>query len=248
MNGRYLKGFVLIIFTLIIACVRTQPPGLQASAGAAVELDEPEQMKVIAITFDDGPRWSTTTRLLDGLALMEVPATFFLVGSRIPGNEELIQRMQREGHQIGVHSYDHILMTDLSKAAYTYQETYPQDMLTEILGEGDYWLRPPYGLLDSGIRRWSTTPIILWSIDPEDWRDQDFQRMVNHICARAGSGDIILLHDLFDSSVDVALEVVRRLLDEGFVFLTVKDLMQYQGVTPQKGQAYYQIGYANDQG
>ena len=69
----------------------------------------------MALTFDDGPRTSTTSRLLDGLALREIQATFFLVGDRIQGQEALVRRMAEDGHQIGVHSYDHSCISDLSR-------------------------------------------------------------------------------------------------------------------------------------
>lgn len=73
----------------------------------------------MALTFDDGPRTSTTSRLLDGLALREIQATFFLVGDRIQGQEVLVRRMAEDGHQIGVHSYDHSCISDLSRGTST---------------------------------------------------------------------------------------------------------------------------------
>ena len=79
-------------------------PAKQADAPAEVTLSDPP---LVALTFDDGPRSSTTGPLLDGLALREAPATFFLVGEMIPGNEDLVRRMAAEGHQIGIHTYDH---------------------------------------------------------------------------------------------------------------------------------------------
>ncbi|MFR6186236.1 MAG: polysaccharide deacetylase family protein [Lawsonibacter sp.] len=99
-----------------------QPAGDRAASGSAeVEVETGPEMPVVALTFDDGPRAATTGRLLDELALREVPATFFLLGHRLSGNEELVRRMAREGHQIGVHTFDHVPVTGLSHQEFDLQ-------------------------------------------------------------------------------------------------------------------------------
>lgn len=77
--------------------------------------------KLIALTFDDGPRRSTTTALLDGLAQRGVNATFFLIGEQLVNNEDVVQRMDAEGHQIGIHTFDHVKLTGLSKTDFDAQ-------------------------------------------------------------------------------------------------------------------------------
>lgn len=143
------------------------PPQELAMTGGAttVELEEGEP-PLVALTFDDGPRNSTTGRLLDGLALREVPATFFLVGNRIEGSEELIRRMAADGHQIGIHTFEHVVVSDLSRKDFDLQVGKTRALLAEILGDGEFWLRPPYGLFDSSVRKWADCPIILWSAGP----------------------------------------------------------------------------------
>lgn len=112
----------------------------------------------MALTFDDGPRTSTTSRLLDGLALREIQATFFLVGDRIQGQEALVQRMAEDGHQIGVHSYDHSCISDLSRGDFDLQVGRTRGVLSAVLGSGDFWLRPPYGIIDDAGLRWAGSP------------------------------------------------------------------------------------------
>lgn len=97
-----------------------QPAGDRAASGGA-EVEIELEMPVVALTFDDGPRASTTGRLLDELALREVPATFFLLGHRLQGNEELVRRMAREGHQIGIHTFDHVPVPGLSRQDFDLQ-------------------------------------------------------------------------------------------------------------------------------
>ena len=202
---------------------------------AALEVTEP---KLIALTFDDGPRRSTTSKLLDGLAQRGVKATFFLIGLNLEGNEDLVVRMDREGHQIGIHSYNHKMLTGLSAADFYTEVGALREKLTDLLGHNGFVLRPPYGKVDENVRKLAGVPIILWSIDPEDWADTDTARQVAHIISRVQDGDIILLHDIYPSSVETALQVVDALLDEGFYFVTVDELFAARGIPLEDGQRY----------
>lgn len=201
----------------------------------------PNTPPVVAITFDDGPRSDTTSRLLDELALREVQATFFLVGERIEGNEELIRRMAAEGHQVGVHSYSHIRLTALSRKDFDFEVHKTRAQLTGILGQDSFWLRPPYGIIDASVQTWADSPIILWSVDPEDWKDRDTQRIVGEVLGQVKDGDIILFHDIYDSSVDAAVQVVDALLDQGYCFATAEQLLALKGVPPENGHLYTSV-------
>ncbi len=225
----------------ILALVLTLPGperSVPADAAAEVTLDGPP---LVALTFDDGPRSSTTGPLLDGLELREVPATFFLVGNRIPGNEDLVRRMAAEGHQIGLHTYDHVELRGLSRRDFDLQVGRTRALITDLVGEGNYWLRPPYGFLDKSAESWCGGPVILWSVDPEDWKDDNIDRVVAAVVNHVSDGDIILMHDLFSSSEEAALQVVDALLAKGYCFLTVEQLMEERGVTPEAGKEYRKI-------
>lgn len=221
--------------------------GPGAEEGTAVPADAPaevtigEEPPLAAITFDDGPRNTTTGRLLEGLSIREVPATFFLVGERIAGSEELIREMAAGGHQIGVHTYDHVKVAGLSRREFELQLSRTRAQLTEILGEGDYWLRPPYGIVDSTIERWADGPLILWSVDPEDWKDSDTDRIVAEVLDHVEDGDIILMHDIYDSSVDAALRIVDALRERGYCFVTVRQLLALRGEEPCAGKKYTRL-------
>lgn len=228
-------------FLCISALVCTLPAPEQvwpADLPAEITLEDPP---LVALTFDDGPRSSTTGPLLDGLALREVPATFFLVGNRIPGNEDLVRRMAAEGHQIGVHTYDHVSLKGLSLCDFDLQVGKTRALLSELLGEDSYWLRPPYGLIDRPAEHWCGSPIVLWSVDPEDWKDEDAARITACVLEHVSDGDIILMHDLFSGSPEAALSVVDALLARGYCFVTVAQLMEARGVTPQPGVCYRKI-------
>lgn len=212
--------------------------GVQAERGRQAAGEAQVEVPLVALTFDDGPCRETTTALLDGLALREVPATFFLVGSQIPGNEDLVERMSREGHQVGIHTFDHVKVSDLSRGEYDRQISRTRALVEEIAGAGDYWLRPPYGLLNDRVASWADGPLILWSVDTLDWEDRNPQRITDQVLREAGDGDIILLHDIFDTSVEAALAIVDGLEERGCCFVTVEQLMAARGVTPECGRCY----------
>lgn len=203
---------------------------------------QPVSEKLIALTFDDGPSAVTTPVLLDGLAERGVHATFFLVGSMIEKSPEIVLRIVDEGHQIGVHTYDHSSLTGLkglSAAQFDAQAGVTQRLLTQLTGQTEFALRPPYGYVDDGVRQRAAGPIILWSIDPEDWRDQSIQQEVEHIVSHAQDGAVILMHDIFRDSVKTALQAVDRLQAEGYRFVTVEELFAAYGIDLIRGEVYY---------
>lgn len=117
------------------------------SADSGTALPDREEIKYVALTFDDGPSPRCTPQLLDGLKERGVRATFFVVGCQVVKDPDIVIRMAAEGHQVGNHSYDHKELDKLScgEAAEDMQRN--NDLLCQLLGEGDYWVRPPYGLL-----------------------------------------------------------------------------------------------------
>ncbi len=227
------KRSAALVCAAVLAAALPGPARTRPAGGPAeVEL---ESRPLVALTFDDGPREATTGPLLDGLALREVPATFFLVGSRIGGNEDLVRRMAAEGHQIGVHTFDHVALKGLSRRDFDLQVGKTRAVLADLLGEGEFWLRPPYGLIDQAAASWAGGPLILWSVDPEDWKDHDVDRIVAAVVEHVSDGDIILMHDIFASSEEAALRVVDALLAKGYCFVTVEQLMEQRGAAPEAG-------------
>ena len=242
-------GAFLLLVLLLTAC-GVRRAAVTAGGGAEIpeeiwgELDEDtrrelvEGPKYVAFTFDDGPRRDTTSTLLDGLLERGVPATFFVIGQQIPGNEDLLRRMAAEGHQVGNHTYGHtrLLTAELDKVVEEIQKT--EVLLEELLGEGDYWLRPPYGSIGKTRAALVKTPMIHWTVDPEDWKVLDAAQVTEHVVSHVEPWGIILLHDFYPTSVAAALEVVDRLQEEGYTFVTVKELFRIRGVEPQAGCLY----------
>jgi peptidoglycan/xylan/chitin deacetylase (PgdA/CDA1 family) len=195
----------------------------------------------IALTFDDGPWPQTTSALLDGLAERGVKATFFLIGSQVESRAQVVRRMADEGHQIGLHTWDHVELKGKSATEICAQLDQTRQALEAIVGPVDFMLRPPYGFVDDTLRACADTPIICWSVDTEDWKDKDPDRIVQTVLQEAEDGAIILMHDIYDTSVQAALTCVDELLARGYCLVTVEDLFALRGQEAQAGQVYYAL-------
>lgn len=181
--------------------------------------------KVVALTFDDGPHPVYTQRLLDGLAERKVHATFFVVGQNIPGNEELIARMDREGHLIGNHTYDHVKICDMSGEKACEEVSKTSELVYEITGKNTEFVRPPFGAWNKKMECSFVMIPVLWDVDPLDWTTKNAPQVVRRVIKDVKDGDIVLLHDFYASSVEAALEIVDKLQAEGYEFVTVDRLI-----------------------
>lgn len=191
----------------------------------------------IALTFDDSPNDGTTERLLDGLAERGAHATFFVIGKQIEGQEELLRRMAAEGHQVGNHTWTHRRL-DTSGAVGLGELQKTEAALETVLGGSGYWIRPPWGFASAETLREAEAPLVYWTLDTEDWRVLDSVRVARTIIDGAGDGDIVLLHDSYATSVDAALRAIDELSARGYQFVTVEELFERMGVTPERGCLY----------
>ena len=213
---------------------RAGKTSLPASGPAEI----PSENRYVALTFDDGPRRSTTEKLLDGLLERGASATFFVVGEELAGNEDLVERMKNEGHQIGNHTWSHVRLTGTPNETALEELGRTDEALRDILGDGDYWIRPPYGMVEEELESLLQVPLVKWSVDPKDWESRDTKKVVEAIRENVGHNAIILLHDISPTSVEAALQMVDTLQAEGYWFVTVEELLLLNGVTPQPGVMY----------
>lgn len=228
--------FFLLAGLMGLSCVRQSAVPEAATADAAAEI--PECQRYIALTFDDGPRKGTTDRLLDGLRERGASATFFVVGEEAAANLELVKRMKAEGHQIGNHTWSHVRLEDAPQKNAQQEIEKTEALLTELLGPGEYWLRPPYGLISQETAKLLKVPMVKWSVDPRDWESRDTAKVVQAVLKDVKSNSIILLHDIYPTSVDAALKIVDALQNEGYCFVTVEELLCLNGITPEAGKMY----------
>lgn len=197
------------------------------------------ETKYVAMTFDDGPSGRFTEQLLDGLYDRGARATFLLCGYRIEQYPELTQRIFAEGHEIGIHGYSHKTMKGMSRRCIA-QEIMDTEALLPA-GCHARFLRPPGGFLSDPVvevARARGMPILKWSVDPKDWATGDPSAIETAVLSRIRDGDIVLLHDMSQSSVDAALAIVDQLLEEDFEFVTVSELARIRQAKLIPGKEY----------
>lgn len=196
-----------------------------------------KEKKYVALTFDDGPS-SFTNRLLDCLEKNKAKATFFMVGKEIEYFSDEVKRMKNLGCELGNHTYSHADLTGLSPEDISSEIGAVDNLLMELTGQGASVVRPPYGSVNSTVKSVVGTPMILWSIDTLDWESQDPQKIAEIVRSQAEDGSIILLHDIFSTSVDAAEIFIPEMIKEGYQFVTVHELAEKNGIKLQTGTTY----------
>lgn len=184
-----------------------------------------EDVKKIAITFDDGPHPSYTEQLLDGLKERGVHATFFVTGEHAELHPDIIKRMQEEGHLIGNHTYSHIQLTKNNRETFKQELIHTNEIIKEITGEEVQYVRPPYGSWDKSFEKELNMFPVLWTVDPLDWCSSNVACITAKIVDKAEENDIILMHDYYDTSVTAALKAIDELMEEGYTFVTVEEIL-----------------------
>lgn len=181
--------------------------------------------KVVALTFDDGPDGNTTPQALDILAKYKIKATFFVQGKNIAGNEAILKRMQADGHEVGNHSWNHPVLTQLSFEDAKKQITDTEAAITNVLGKSSKLMRPPYGAISDDIRNSLDLSFILWNVDSLDWKSKNEASIFTEIQHQTSDGAIILLHDIHQPSVNSLPKVIEYLQEQGYSFVTVSEML-----------------------
>lgn len=191
----------------------------------------------VALTFDDGPSGRFTRRLLDGLKERDAKATFLLCGYRIEAYPREAARIAAEGHEIGIHGYSHDSMFTMTEA----QVAAEIKKTAALLPCGVSFLRPPGGKYNEATltaAKKAGLAILSWSMDPKDWACDDVTTITARVVEKVRDGDVILLHDMSDSSVTAALKIIDRLKTRGFQFVTASELAEIKGITLKSGKIY----------
>lgn len=192
---------------------------------SARSIQEETEVKQVALTFDDGPHPYYTEQLLDGLKERGVQVTFFVTGEHASLHPDIIKRMYEEGHVIGNHTYSHMQLRQDNRDAFKKELQQTNKVLKELTGEDVVYVRPPYGAWDKELEKELNMIPVLWSVDPLDWCTENSQTVARRVKEKVKDNSIILLHDYFDTSVTAALQIVDELLEEGYEFVTVEEMI-----------------------
>lgn len=190
----------------------------------------------IAMTFDDGPQPQNTPRLLDMLRARNIKATFYVIGKSVDLYPQVVRRTVAEGHEIGNHSNTHRLLSKLSDDEIRSDLRLCENAIVRAAGLKPPTMRPPYGGLLQRQREMVHAefgyPIILWSVDPLDWKRPGPSVVSSRILAGASAGGIVLTHDLHSQTVDAMPATLDTLLNRGYKFVTVSQLLAMKLDTP----------------
>jgi peptidoglycan-N-acetylglucosamine deacetylase len=183
----------------------------------------------VALTFDDGPHVTNTPRLLDLLAKRNIKATFFVVGTCAAEYPAILKRIADEGHELANHSWSHPNLSKMSDEAVRSQLQKTENIVFKTTGVRMKLMRPPYGAITQRQREWINKDfgyrVIMWSVDPLDWKNRNAATVSNRIISGTTNGSIILAHDIHPTSVDAMPRTIDELLGKGYQFVTVSELL-----------------------
>lgn len=254
---------VILVFALIITkmysekmkpgvgenTVREVLPESEGNAQAAVESGTQEaatpeatpqqRPKAVALTFDDGPSRANDGKILNALQKYGAHATFFVLGDRARVDGDILQMYLAAGCEIGSHSWNHPKLSKMKWKKVERQLTKTNDMVSKLAnGYQISFLRPPYGLISNTMRKKLKMPMILWSLDTEDWKSRNAKKIFRKVKNNVQDGDIILMHDIYGTTAEAVEKVVPWLQDQGYDILTVSALMARKGKILENGKAY----------
>lgn len=232
------RGVTIFLTILLAVCLigmeqvktRREKEGVMAEAKQRQETGQegetgPAGEKLVALTFDDGPHEGSTERLLEGLREREVKATFFLIGGSIEGKEEMVKQMAEDGHLIGSHTFHHVQLTKLSLEEACKEITMTNEAIEAVTGETVEYIRPPYGSWNSKLECAVNMKEVGWTVDPRDWDVKNTETIVKKVLKDVKDGSIILLHDVYDTSVEAAFRIIDELKAQGYTFVTIDRLL-----------------------
>jgi peptidoglycan/xylan/chitin deacetylase (PgdA/CDA1 family) len=208
------------------------PPSAEKITFSYVKVDGP----YIAMTFDDGPNATNTPKLLEMAAQRHIKLTFFVIGQCVQENPALLRREIAEGHEVGNHTWSHPNLAKLPDDGVRTQLQQTEDIIVKTIGIKPKLMRPPYGALTKRQQQWINHDfgykIILWDVDPVDWKRPGSDVVAQRIIAGARSGSIILSHDIHPGTIAAMPQVFDALLAKGFKFVTVSELIARSQTSP----------------
>ncbi|PYJ25725.1 MAG: polysaccharide deacetylase family protein [Verrucomicrobia bacterium] len=202
---------------------------------SSVHVDGP----YIAMTFDDGPSATLTPKLLDLLAGRHIKVTFFVIGENVAEHPEIVARAAREGHEIGNHSWSHPNFAKMSEERVRQQLWQTDTAIQNATGTRPTLMRPPYGSITAREKRWIHDElgydIILWDVDPYDWKRPGPAVVRSRIIKETQPGSIVLSHDIHPGTIEAMPSTLDALAAKGFKFVTVSELIRM--AVPQRAPA-----------
>lgn len=191
-------------------------------------------IKRIALTFDDGPHPRQTAQIMDVLDKYDIKATFFVIGINVKTYPGIVGEELKRGHEVGNHTYTHPHAANLGREALEAQILDCEKAVFSQTGQAIHLFRPPEGAINSELRQAiheNGYTNVLWTLDTRDWAHTPPEQIAAMITENAKNSDIILMHDYIgaNSPTVKALELfIPILLEQGFTFVTISELLKYR--------------------
>ena len=212
---------------------------------------------IVCLTFDDGPDFwssyenSSSVSIVDTLYKYDATATFYVVGYALDNREvwtdyeafTFLKKSINNGNEYGSHTSGHEDLASLSTAdAIKKAINEPSESLNDLLNYKMITYRPPGGVFDDNVINAQPYPAILWNVDSEDWENEDSESIYNKVLSYDyEDGDVILFHEIYDSTAKAIEKIVPALIDKGVQLVTVKDMLQYEGIDTNTLHYYYNL-------
>lgn len=206
--------------------------------GASNPEDIDADAPMVALTFDDGPNPEYTSRVLKVLEENYSHATFFVVGTNAEKYPEVLRNIAASGNEIGNHTYSHANLTDIDSSDVEEEIDRVNRAVKKATGEIATVIRPPYGAYNDDVLKQLQQPVILWDLDTEDWDSRNAQVIVDHIIANVEDGDIILMHDIYESTAEAVELLLPRLKEMGYHVVSVSEMAEYKEKELELHKAY----------
>jgi len=214
---------------------------MPTSEQTAIKINKIDPTKpYVALTFDDGPS-RYTSRILDTLHQNGARATFFVTGNRVEENKGKILRASHMGCEIICHAWDHTDLTTISSWAIKKQLFDTIAAIAKVTGKVSLMFRPPYGYINKKVEKVALKlglAMVNWSLDPRDWESKDADAIYSHIASNIKNGDIILCHDVYDSTADAMSQLIPALIGMECQLVTVSDLLMHKYGEIEPGRLY----------
>ncbi len=197
---------------------------------------------MVALTFDDGPHYEQTPRLLEILDRYDVKSTFFILGERTlwgPSNEKALQMVYDAGHEVASHTHTHKNLKQISVEDMKAEIVNAREAIYSVIGEYPTLVRPPYGAYNDAVKEYSYAPLITWNLDSKDWDFRNSEQVIDHVLTEAGDGKIVLMHDIHWFTVDAVEVLIPELQNRGYQIVTVQELFHYKNVELENGKVYH---------
>lgn len=189
---------------------------------------------VVALTFDDGPS-KYTKAILDILKENDANATFFILGNKVKYYSETINIALENGNEIGNHSYDHKSLDNLTINEILSEINKTQDIIYEYTNYTPKYLRPTYGNTSKRLKDNTPLEIILWNVDPEDWKYKNSKTIANKVLKKTKDESVILMHDTKERTLNALKIIIPQLKQQGYQFVTISELKQVQKIRKNLG-------------